>query len=124
MRFGERLRALRCDRGRTMTSVCDAIGLSQGYLSDIENGKLNPPSADRIAQLCLTLECEEELAELLYLAKVSRVQQAFVLKTDYRTQPEIREAFCLLTRCHEAGTIAAATALKIRRILQEESTAA
>ncbi len=42
--FGEKIRALRKDRGVTMKQMAQAIGVSAPYLSALENGKRGQPS--------------------------------------------------------------------------------
>jgi transcriptional regulator with XRE-family HTH domain len=52
--FGELLRRLRRERGHSLKTVARKLGTQKGYLSGIENGKVNPPSAKlvrRISQL-------------------------------------------------------------------------
>jgi transcriptional regulator with XRE-family HTH domain len=44
-RFGEKVRALRKQRGMTLKQLADALDLASfGYLSEIENGKKLPHS--------------------------------------------------------------------------------
>jgi len=52
--FGELLRRLRREQGFSLRTVAKKLGTQKGYLSGIENAKVNPPSAKlvkRIAQL-------------------------------------------------------------------------
>ncbi|HEV3026537.1 MAG TPA: helix-turn-helix domain-containing protein [Planctomycetota bacterium] len=52
--FGELLRRLRREQAFSLRTVAKKLGTQKGYLSGIENGKVNPPSAKlvkRIAQL-------------------------------------------------------------------------
>ncbi|HZF00212.1 MAG TPA: helix-turn-helix transcriptional regulator [Planctomycetota bacterium] len=52
--FGELLRRLRREQGYSLRTVAKKLDTQKGYLSGIENGKVNPPSAKlvkRIAQL-------------------------------------------------------------------------
>jgi transcriptional regulator with XRE-family HTH domain len=52
--FGELLRRLRREQAYSLRTVAKKLGTQKGYLSGIENGKVNPPSAKlvkRIAQL-------------------------------------------------------------------------
>ncbi len=42
---GDRLRALRKARHRTLRTVAEAAGISEGYLSQIERGQANPSIA-------------------------------------------------------------------------------
>ncbi len=38
-RFGERLRALRLERGMTQSELASLLGLDRSYLSDLERGR-------------------------------------------------------------------------------------
>ena len=52
--FGELLRRLRREQAYSLRTVAKKLGTQKGYLSGIENGKVNPPSAKlvkRIAEL-------------------------------------------------------------------------
>jgi len=52
--FGDLLRRLRREQDYSLRTVAKKLGTQKGYLSGIENGKVNPPSAKlvkRIAQL-------------------------------------------------------------------------
>ena len=40
-KLGQRIRALRNDRGMSLLQLSEDTGLSKGHLSDIENGKKN-----------------------------------------------------------------------------------
>ncbi len=42
--FGARLRALRAERGLTLSAMADALGVSPSYLSALERGKRSKPS--------------------------------------------------------------------------------
>jgi transcriptional regulator with XRE-family HTH domain len=124
MRFGERLRGLRHDRGLLLENVATAMRLSAAYLSQIETGRKNPPSPSKIKKLCMILECEARVSELLRLAKLSRVERAVILRTDFRTAPEVRAALSSLERSYRTGKFTVPMAQKIKRILEENTAAA
>lgn len=42
--FGAKLRALRAERGATLTDMANALGVSPSYLSALERGKRSKPS--------------------------------------------------------------------------------
>lgn len=46
--FGELVRRLRKEKGLTLEAVAAKIGTSKGYVSGIENDKVNPPSVKLI----------------------------------------------------------------------------
>ncbi len=39
IRFGARLRSLRCDRNLTQVQLADHLGIDRSYISDVERGK-------------------------------------------------------------------------------------
>ena len=67
MRFGERLRELRKERGLTLRTLAEAVGVDFTYLSKIENEKAGYlPGADTIRALAEALQADP--LELLKLA--------------------------------------------------------
>lgn len=54
-KFGDALKEARKTQRLTLRRISEGIGLSIGYLSDIEQGRRLPPSADIIEQLEKTL---------------------------------------------------------------------
>ena len=60
MKFGERLRELRKERGLTLRALAESVGVDFSYLSKIENGKAGYlPGADTIRALADALELLE-----------------------------------------------------------------
>lgn len=49
--FGARLRALRAERGVTLTALAEALQVSAAYLSALEHGKRGAPSAGLVHQV-------------------------------------------------------------------------
>jgi transcriptional regulator with XRE-family HTH domain len=66
MNFGSRIRQLRVDRGVSLRDFASAVGIDFTYLSKIENGKVEPPSEDKIR--LMARELDEDAEELLGLA--------------------------------------------------------
>jgi transcriptional regulator with XRE-family HTH domain len=66
MTFGERLRQLRLERRMNQRTLAAHVGIDFTYLSKIENGRLDPPSADTIMKLAKALGVHPD--ELLVLA--------------------------------------------------------
>lgn len=58
-KFGKFIREKRKEKGITLRAMADAMDFSAPYWSDIEKGRRNPPSIDKL----------EEVAELLKLTK-------------------------------------------------------
>lgn len=50
--FGERLRALRHERGVTLKQLAHALGVSEAYLSAVETGRRPRPTPARVDQIC------------------------------------------------------------------------
>jgi PAS domain S-box-containing protein len=67
MTFGQRLRELRKAKGLSQRELANRIGLSFTYLSKIENGAMQPPSAKTITDLANALDTDAD--ELFGLAK-------------------------------------------------------
>lgn len=61
--FGDRLRRARMDRDLTLRDVSESSGISIAYLSDLERGKLDNPTLDKLRQLATALQVS--LNELL-----------------------------------------------------------
>lgn len=69
MHFGERVRQLRKQRGLTQRGLAESIGVSDTYISKVENESLHfgdYPSEKFIHKVAAVLEADEE--ELLLLA--------------------------------------------------------
>ena len=59
--FGELVRRLRRERGLTLEAVAKKIGSHKGYISGIENGKVNPPSVKIIRKFCRLFSQDERM---------------------------------------------------------------
>jgi transcriptional regulator with XRE-family HTH domain len=71
--FGARLRALREERGLTLTRMAADLGLSAAYLSALEHGKRARPTPGLVRQICGYLSIIwDDADELQALAKRSR----------------------------------------------------
>lgn len=64
--FGELMRRLRRERGYSLKTVARKLGTQKGYLSGIENGKVNPPSAKLVSRISALYGQDERM--LLRLA--------------------------------------------------------
>lgn len=73
MDFGGQIRELRTQKGISLRDFADMVGIDFTYLSKIENGKVDPPSEDKIRSMASSLDVEAEF--LLGLAgKISSEQ--------------------------------------------------
>jgi transcriptional regulator with XRE-family HTH domain len=71
--FGERLRALRAERGVTLKDLAGALGVSQAYLSALETGRRARPTPARVDQICAYFGIIWDEAEALKdLARLSQ----------------------------------------------------
>jgi transcriptional regulator with XRE-family HTH domain len=50
--FGARVRALRAERGMTLTALAEQLGVSPAYLSALEHGKRGAPGTGLVHQVC------------------------------------------------------------------------
>jgi len=64
--FGELMRRLRRERGLSLKTVARKLDTQKGYLSGIENGKVNPPSAKLVKRISQLYDQDERM--LLRLA--------------------------------------------------------
>lgn len=70
--FGEKMRALRRERGLTLKEMAAGLQLSPAYLSALEHGKRGKPSAVLLHQICSYFQIIwDEAEELKELAGVS-----------------------------------------------------
>jgi transcriptional regulator with XRE-family HTH domain len=70
--FGERLRALRAERGITLKAMAASLGLSAAYLSALEHGRRGRPTHALVVAICAQLNIIwDEADELARLARLS-----------------------------------------------------
>jgi HTH-type transcriptional regulator, competence development regulator len=88
--FGEALREYRRAAGLSQRDLAERTKLDFSYISKVENGRLPPPAADTIVQICSALQIPPE--ELLALTgKIpSAIQQN--VSTNRTAQEFLREA--------------------------------
>jgi repressor LexA len=69
--FGARLKALRQQQNMTLDDLAARSGISKAYLSQIENGRVDPPRDDKVRRLEAVFgERPSTLVELAHLARV------------------------------------------------------
>jgi PTS system nitrogen regulatory IIA component len=88
MHFGATLRVLRTNAGWTLRELAERLGVSNTYLSRVENGHDGPPTPDRLAELAALLGLPPgkliELADGVvptapnYLARVPAARDLFL----------------------------------------------
>ena len=70
--FGDRLRALRAERGMTLKTMAGALGLSPAYLSSLEHGRRGRPTHALVVAICAQLNIIwDDADELARLARLS-----------------------------------------------------
>ena len=70
--FGERLRALRAERGIALKTMAAALGLSPAYLSALEHGRRGRPTHALVVAICAQLNIIwDDADELARLARMS-----------------------------------------------------
>jgi transcriptional regulator with XRE-family HTH domain len=68
--FGDLVKKLRKDRGMTLEQVARKIGSHKGYVSGIENGKVNPPSVKFIRKFAKVFQYDEK--DMVRMATVDK----------------------------------------------------
>lgn len=58
--FGKIIRKLRNEKGIIQRDVAEKVGIDVTYLSKIENGKLPPPSQEKIKRLAEVLDADKD----------------------------------------------------------------
>jgi transcriptional regulator with XRE-family HTH domain len=71
--FGDLVRTLRREHGLTLEDVARKIGSHKGYISGIENGKVNPPSVKIIKKYAKVLG--QDVKELVRVAWVDKAPE-------------------------------------------------
>lgn len=54
--FGEALRENRIEKGFSLRKFAQLVGISPTYLSQVEQGNVDPPTADRVKRMAQLLE--------------------------------------------------------------------
>ena len=72
--FGDLVKILRKGRGMTLEQVARKIGSHKGYVSGIENGKVNPPSVKFIRKFARIFQHDErQMVRLAYVDKAPKM---------------------------------------------------
>src|SRR5579862_1405029 len=72
--FGDLVRQLRKDKGLTLEAVAQKIGSHKGYVSGIENDKVNPPSVKIIKKFAKVFgQDARALARLAWVDKAPEI---------------------------------------------------
>ncbi|HEY3227440.1 MAG TPA: XRE family transcriptional regulator [Planctomycetota bacterium] len=72
--FGDLVKRLRKERGMTLEQVARKIGSHKGYVSGIENGKVNPPSVKFIRKFAKIFQHDEkQMVRIAYVDKAPKL---------------------------------------------------
>ena len=115
--FGGELRRLRRAKELSLADLADAIKCSIVYISDIERGKRNPPSPQKIRNLLAKMREEDRLSEMLLLAAKSR--QSIRISVEDKND-EVAEMLVALARRCDEGSLDEDLARRIKKILDRE----
>ncbi|WP_413431798.1 helix-turn-helix domain-containing protein [Crateriforma spongiae] len=89
-RFGARLREKRLEKQITLRKFADMIGVSSTYLSQVEQGRYDPPTADRVRQIAKILGEDADL----WIGLADRVPEDMeeIVKEHPKEMPELLRA--------------------------------
>ncbi len=65
MNFGEFIKQKRIEKGLNLRRLAELIDIAPSYLSDIEKGKRNSPSSDKMGKLVEILELTENEVSIM-----------------------------------------------------------
>jgi transcriptional regulator with XRE-family HTH domain len=92
--FGEKLRALRAERGIPLKAMAAALGLSAAYLSALEHGRRGRPTHALVVAICAQLNIIWDDAD--ELARLARLSHPRVTVDTAGLSPEATELANLL----------------------------
>jgi transcriptional regulator with XRE-family HTH domain len=115
--FGEQLRRLRRAKELTLADLADTIRCSIAYISDVERGKRNPPSPEKVRKLLAKMGEEARLTDMLLLAAKSR--RAVEISVEGKNDEVADMLVALARRCDE-GSMDDDLARRIKEILDQE----
>lgn len=79
--FGDLIKKLRKDRGMTLEQVARKIGSHKGYVSGIENGKVNPPSVKFIRKFARIFQYDEK--DMVRMATIDKAP--VIVRDEFRS---------------------------------------
>src|SRR5262245_6500892 len=78
--FGDLVKRLRKDRSMTLEQVAKKIGSHKGYVSGIENGKVNPPSVKFIRKFAKIFSYDEK--DMVRMATIDKAPA--IVRNEFR----------------------------------------
>ncbi len=93
--FGEELRAKRLECGHTLRKFAAIVGVSPTYLSQVEQGNIDPPTADRVTEMAKLLGADVDE----WIALAGRVPNDLpaIIQQDPKQIPELLRELSGLT---------------------------
>lgn len=87
--FAALVRSMRKAKDMTLQSVADRVGVRKGYISSMENDKVNPPAPEVVKKLAKVLGIDKvELLLLAYIQKAPHEIQGILLEGAKRVMGE------------------------------------
>ena len=90
--FGEFIRAKRVEHGLSLRKMAETMNFSPTYWSDIENGRRNPPSIEKLRNICEALSLNSSEQDLLFDLAGEFEQIPPPDLTEYLQDPSVRRA--------------------------------
>lgn len=87
--FGEALKAARIAVKKTLRETGNYVGLSVGYMSDIEQGRKSPPELETVRKLQDFLRVENDA--LVILASKARTKRPTEIVQQIQNRPRLSE---------------------------------
>ncbi|MGD0383657.1 MAG: transcriptional regulator [Thermoguttaceae bacterium] len=115
--FGETLRHLRRAKEMTLADIADTIRCSIVFISDVERGRRNPPSPEKIRKILVKMGEENKLPEMLILAARSR--QSIEISVKDKDDHVADMLVALARRCDE-DSLDDEVVMRIKEILEQE----
>ena len=89
--FGKTMKEARLRAKKTLREVGDYVGLSVGYISDIEQGRKSAPDLETVRKLQEFLRVENDA--LVVLASEARTQRPTEIVQHLQNRPKLSELF-------------------------------
>jgi transcriptional regulator with XRE-family HTH domain len=89
MTFGEYIKAKRTEKQINLRKLAELTSIAPAYLSDIEKGKRNSPSSEKMDRIAIALELtEEEILKMKDIAATDRPNNVAPDISEYVTKNE------------------------------------
>ena len=89
--FGKALKEARLKAKKTLREAGDHVGLSVGYISDIEQGRKSAPDLETVRKLQAYLRVDDDA--LVILASEARTKRPTEIMQHLQSRPKLSELF-------------------------------